>query len=91
MDTTFVTGTRVRILKGCKAREVSKGVTAVVKTVEPLGAEYAHAVRVSIQLLNGFGSGRTLNFYARHPNRLADLIVRMNDGNPLHVIEVRRA
>ncbi len=95
MNTTtlpaLVTGTRVRIEKGCKAREVNKGVTAVVKTVEALGAEYSHQVRVSLQLLNGFGAGRVLSFYARHPNRLADAVVGMNDGNPLHRIEVRRA
>ncbi len=48
-------------------------------------------VRVTLQLLNGFGAGRVLSFSARHVNRLSDPIVRMNDGNPLHTIEVRRA
>lgn len=33
----------------------------------------------------------TFAFYARHMNRLSDGIVRMNDGNPSHTIEVRRA
>lgn len=84
-------GTRVIIAKGCKAREVNKGVTALVKTITPLGAEYSHTVRVTLQLLNGFGAGRVLSFSARHVNRLSDSVVRMNDGNPLHTIEVRRA
>jgi hypothetical protein len=84
-------GNRVTIAKGCKAREVNKGVTALVKSVTPLGPEYSHQVRVTIQLLNGFLAGRNLSFYARHPNRLSDAVVRMNDGNPLHVIEVCRA
>lgn len=90
--TTAITpGTRVRIEKGCKARDVNKGVTAQVKAVEALGAEYSHSVRVTLQLLNGFGAGRVISFYARHPNRLADAVISMNDGNPTHRIEVRRA
>lgn len=30
-------------------------------------------------------------WYARHPNRLADDVIRLNDGRPEHVIEIRRA
>jgi hypothetical protein len=83
-------GVRVRIEKGCKARDVNKGVTAVVKGVEALGAEYSHSVRVQLQLLNGFGAGRVITFFARHANRLSDAVIRMNDGNPTHTIEVVR-
>jgi hypothetical protein len=96
MDTTTAlpninAGSRVRIAKGCKAREIRKGVTAFVQAVEPLGAAFGHEVRVTLKLLNGFGAGRVVNFYARHTNRLSDPTVRLNDGNPLHVIEVSRA
>lgn len=89
--TPITAGTRVRIEKGCNAREVVKGTTALVKAVEALGAEYSHSVRVQLQFLNGFGAGRVISFYARHPNRLADAVISMNDGNPTHRIEVRRA
>jgi hypothetical protein len=88
--TALVTGTRVVIVKGCNARDVVKGTHAVV-TVTPLGAEYGHSVRVTLQFLNGTGAGRLVPFYARHLNRLSDPVVRLNDGNPLHVVEIRRA
>lgn len=92
MNTTpIAVGTKVIITKGCKAREVTKGATAVVKAVEPLGAEYSHSVKVTLWFQNSFLSGKTLAFYARHPNRLADAIIGLNDGRPEHRIEVRRA
>lgn len=50
-----------------------------------MGAEYGHNVKVVL----GFG-GRKVVFFARHVNRLSDAVIRLNDGNPLHVIEVRR-
>lgn len=84
-------GARVRIEKGCNAREVVKGTTAQIKSITALGAEYSHAVRVTLFFVNGRLSGRTLTFYARHMNRLSDVIVGMNDGRPEHRIEVRRA
>jgi hypothetical protein len=83
-------GMRILIQKGCKARSVAKGVTALVTAVTPLGAEYSHQVRVSLQLVNGMGAGRRIAFFARHQNRLSDPVVRMNDGNPFHTIEVIR-
>ena len=83
-------GMKVRIEKGCKARDIAKNVTAVVTVVHALGADYSHQVRVQIKTLNGFGAGKLINLYVRHQNRLTDAIVRMNDGNPLHVIEVSR-
>lgn len=88
--TPLTVSTRVIITKGCKSRGVTKGATAVVKAVEPLGAEYAHNVRVTLYFLNSFMSGKTVSFYARHPNRLGDVFVSMNDGRPEHRIEVRR-
>lgn len=82
----LTTGTRVRIIKGCLAREITKGSQATVE-VRPLGKEYGYSVRVTLT----FSSGRVVSFYARHPNRLSDSVVRMNDGNPFHTIEVSRA
>lgn len=83
--------TRVIIAKGCKARGVTKGATAVVKAVEPMGAEFGHNVRITLYFLNSFMSGKTVSFYARHINRLGDVFVSMNDGRPENRIEVRRA
>lgn len=84
-------GTRVRIEKGCKARSLDKGTTAQVTAIEPMGADYGHCVRVQFTMLNGFKAGKSFSFYARHVNRLSDPIIRMNDGNPSHTIEIRRA
>jgi hypothetical protein len=83
-------GTRVQLVKGCKARGLDKGITARVQSVTELGADYGHSVKVVLQPLNGFQTTRTFGFYARHINRLSDVIVRLNDGNPSHTIEVRR-
>ena len=88
---TVVVGARLLITKGCAARALPKNVTVRVLSVEELGSDYGHSVKVRIQPVNGFKSGQTFSFYARHINRLADSTVRMNDGNPSHVIEVRRA
>jgi hypothetical protein len=84
-------GTRVRIEKGCKARGVNKGVSAKISAIEPMGADYGHCVKVALYLLNGFKSGKTVVFFARHANRLNDAVVNMNDGNPSHTIAVRRS
>ena len=93
MNTTtnnpLTTGNIVRIAKGCAARDVRKGSTATI-TVTPLGSEYSYVVKVAFAFRTGTLAGKTLVFYARHPNRLSDPVVRMNDGTPLHVIEVRR-
>ncbi len=89
MTAPLTAGTRVKIVKGCKARNMNKGTMWVVNAVTPLGAEYSHAVRVYMQRLNGFGPDRVL-FIARHVNRLSDITVRMNDGNPSNVIEIQR-
>lgn len=83
--------TRVKIEKGCKARGIDKGCTAQVRAIEPMGAEHTHCVRVTLLMLNGFKSGKSFSFYARHINRLSDVFVRMNDGNPSHTIEIKRA
>jgi hypothetical protein len=83
-------GMRVRIEKGCNARGVTKGSTAVIKAIEPLGADYSHHVKVVLYFLNSMLSGKTVVFYARHPNRLSDPIVALNDGRIEHRIDVRR-
>jgi len=87
----LIVGTRVVLTKGCKARGLDKGITAQIIEVRAMGAEYGHCVKVAIKPLNGFKTASTFAFFARHVNRLTDAIVRMNDGNPSHTIEVRRA
>ena len=84
-------GTRVQITKGCKALGIVKGTTAVVSAATPLGAEYGHSVKVVLRFVNGFKAGKSFALYARHPNRLADAIVRFNNGNPFNTVEVRRS
>jgi hypothetical protein len=90
ISTALAVGDRIVIVKGCKPCGLDKGVTARVADVTPLGAEYGHNVKVVLNPLNGFKAGRRMAFYARHVNRLSDPIVRMNDGNPSHTIEVQR-
>ncbi len=81
-------GSRVQILKGCKARDLNKGTSWQVTEVRPLGADYSHSVAVRLSRLNGFGPN-TITLYARHPNRLADAVLNLNDGNPTHTVQVR--
>ena len=93
MDATnsaITTGSRVKLSKGCKARGWTKGALAVVKSVEPLGAEHSHMVRVAIQFLNTFSAGKTVCVYARHVNRLSDAEVSLNDGSPENQIRIVR-
>ncbi len=79
-------GTRIRVIKGCNARSVSKNDTATVTHIENLGADYGHFVKVTLRFHTC-----TQSWYVRHQNRLSDIQVSLNDGNPLHklVIEVR--
>jgi len=90
MNESIAEGTRLRLVKGCKARGLDKGITVRVVGITPLGAEYSHAVKVTFRPVNGFSAGKTFGFYVRHANRLTDPVVRLNDGNPTHTIEVTR-
>jgi hypothetical protein len=90
MSIHITAGTKVRIVKGCRARGVTKGSSAVVEAVDLMGAEYSNNVRVTLKFLNSFLSGRTLAFYASHMNRLGDAIISLNDGRPEHRIEIQR-
>lgn len=83
-------GDRIVIAKGCKAREIAKHVLARVVSVELLGTDYSHACKVSFRLINGTRANEITNWYARHPNRLADPLIHLNDGNPLHTLEIRK-
>ena len=86
----ITTNAKVIVTKGCKALAVDKGVSAQIKAIEPLGAEYNYNVRVTFYFLNGFKGGKTVTYYARHPNRLADDFVRFNNGdNPSNYFEVK--
>lgn len=75
-------GTKLVVAKGCRARFVQKGDRGIVAAV--VEGERGSA-RVSIQFAN-----RVVSFYVQHKNRLADGVIGMNDGNPMHRIEVRR-
>lgn len=67
---------------------ITKGITMVVKEITPMGPDYSHTVRVVLWAMNGFEAGKSFGFWARHMNRLSDTVVRLNDGNPTHTIEV---
>ncbi len=88
---TLTVGARIKLEKGCKARGIDKGCSAKVTAITPMGPDYGHCVRVTFMMLSGFKGGKAFSFYARHMNRLADAEIRMNDGNPSHTIEIRRA
>lgn len=81
---------KVRIDKGCAARGISKNATAQIVSITPLGADYSHHVKIVFRMLNGRNAGKTFGFFAQHVNRLSDPTVRVNDGNPFHVVVLRR-
>jgi len=83
-------GTKVRIEKGCKALDVAKNTTATVVGVHQDGPDYGHTVTVVLQFRNGFLAGKKRGFTARHKNRLSDPLINLNDGNPLHRIQIRK-
>jgi hypothetical protein len=78
-------GMSVKVEKGCANRGVKKGMTLKVESVTELGPDYSHMVKVLLSV-----QGRLIAFYARHPNRLADVMVSMNTGRPEDRIVVRR-
>jgi hypothetical protein len=78
-------GDVVTVFKGCAARRVTKGTTLRVVSVESLGAEFGHSVRVVVE-------NRALRthqaWFARHINRLSDAVINLNDGNPFHTLKI---
>ncbi len=69
----MLVGSKVCVEKGCASLGITKGRLAKVMAIDPLGADYSHQVRVSLQFLVPTGNGRTARvFYAVHMNRLAD-------------------
>lgn len=86
---SLAVGDHIKILKGCKARSITKNAIAKIVAIEALGADYSHSVRVFFRFQTSFLSGKTVSFYARHINRLSDAVINLNDGNPLHTIQVR--
>ncbi len=89
--TAITVGTKVKIAKGLQSTYVTKGLSASVVEVVEMGAEWGHSVKVVLKMLNGFEAGKTKIFFARHKNRLADVSVRLNKGDPTKYIEIVRA
>lgn len=86
-STPLAAGLAVVVVKGCKIRDIRKGMRGIIVSVTP-------GERGSARVTITFGCGhyaRTISLYVQHTNRLADLIVGMNDGNPLNRIQVRRS
>lgn len=76
---------KVSVEKGCRDLHLNKGMQATVKSIQLLGADYSHSVKVVLTF-----SGKTVVLYARHPNRLEDTIINLNDGCPEHLVKIRR-
>lgn len=74
---------RIKITKGCRARNIQKGDSAQVREVIE-GDRRSFTVRLFF--LNGWLSGKTVSFQAQHVNRLREHEVFVHDGNPTHKI-----
>jgi len=81
-------GARVRVSSGCRARGVEKGDWGTVESIQELGADYGYSVKLTIQWSLGRGSRV---WFVRHANRLGDLEISANDGNPSHKLRLERA
>jgi ribosomal protein L13E len=79
-------GNKVKIVKGCSARDIRKGECFTVREIKELGADYSHSVNVVLVNV----AGRVTVWTARHINRLSDNVVNLNDGNPLHKIQIKK-
>lgn len=79
------TGDLVKVVKGCKARDVSIRSSWLVETI----TTFEGSPRLLLRQMNTPGV-RRLAWYARHVNRLSDPVVNLNDGNPFHKIQVRK-
>jgi hypothetical protein len=84
----IVVGSRFKITKGCRSLDLSKGVTCRVERVTELGPEWSNNVSVAFRPLNGFEAGKPRMLFACHPNRLADAVVQLNNGDPTKTIRV---
>jgi hypothetical protein len=76
--------TKVKVLKGCRELEISKGSIADIVSIVELGAEYSHTVKLVLQF-----PGRKFVLYARHINRVREETFNLNNGNPLKKIVVK--
>lgn len=85
MNTPLLAGDAIKVVKGNVARNVRAHMRGKVLETSELGFDYSGEVRVVL----GFGE-RRLAFYARHRNRLSDMLVALNDGNPFHRIVITR-
>jgi len=80
-NSAIVEGSKLVVVKGCRALEVSKYERAEVVRIECLGEDYSHFVKVVVKI-----GQKTRVLFVRHYNRLSDLVIRMNTGNPNNVI-----
>lgn len=87
-NTQIVVGSKVRVEKGCKSLGITKGSMAEVIETNELGPDYSHSVRVTLRFINFINFKKDINLYARHPNRLSDAFVNLNNGDPTKKITV---
>jgi hypothetical protein len=85
MNNPIKVNDKVVIVKGCRARDISKGKMFYIAGIEDKGAEYSHMVAITLSM-----PGRKITFWARHMNRLSDDVINLNDGNPLNKIQIKR-
>lgn len=79
---------KIKVTKGCRALGIDKGTVCRVRAVDALGTDYSHQVGVTLTFLTGFKAGTKVRLFGRHPNRMNDTIVRLNNGDPLKNIEI---
>lgn len=77
-------GSKFKVVKGCVAFGLNKGMSGKVLDIKPFGREYNYNVRIHLEI-----NGRSLCLWARHPNRLEDAEIRLIRGNPLEYVEIQ--
>lgn len=90
MNTAITIGSKIVVSKGCKALNITAHTSATVVAIQPMGAEWGYFVKVTFQFTNGFNAGKQRTLWARHMNRLGDITINLNDGNPLHKVQIVR-
>lgn len=84
----------LKVLSGCRALNIKKGEKYTVTTIESLGSEYSHGVRLVLvktylSLAGNTEYGKKTVLWARHMNRLNDAEFNLNNGDPFKKIRVK--
>jgi len=78
-------GSKVKITKGCKQRNIKKGMICTILDIKDLGAEGSYFVNIKFRTPDN----KVIGFYMRYMKRLSDPEISLNDGNPFNKIEMK--